>query len=200
MMRERESWEERCYAKYINNMSRIGKKPIAIPEKIEVAIEGRKVTISGPQGKLALELHPNVHVEKKDNFILVTVRNPQNNRQKALWGLFGSLIKNMIQGVVSGYSKKLEINGIGFKAEVKKNILVLHVGYSHPVEYFIPPGIEIAVEKNIITVFGADKQIVGQAAAEIRFIKKPEPYKGKGIKYLDEVIRRKAGKAVVKTE
>ncbi len=181
-------------------MSRIGKKPIIIPEKVELTLEKHKIVASGPKGKIQLDIHPHVHVEKQENTLIVGVEHPEDHKDAALWGLFRNLIFNMVHGVTEGFSKELEINGIGFKAEVKKDILVLQVGYSHPVEYKIPMGIEIKVTKSIINVSGIDKQLVGQTAAEIREIKKPEPYKGKGIKYVDEVIRRKAGKAVTKSE
>lgn len=181
-------------------MSRIGKKPIAIPEKVEIVSEKGKITISGPKGSITIDVHPDVIIEKDASAINVKVQNPEDHKQAALWGLFRSIIFNMVHGVTQGFSKNLEVNGIGFKAEVKKDILVLNVGFSHPVEYKISQGIEVKVVKNIITVSGIDKQMVGQTAAEIRAVKKPEPYKGKGIKYSDEVIRRKAGKAVTKSE
>lgn len=177
-------------------MSRIGKKPIAIPEGVEVKIDGQKVMVKGPKGNLELILHPKVKAEIKDKEVIISVNNSEEKEEKSLWGLSRSLINNMVDGVVNGFSKQLEINGIGYKALVQGKKLVLNVGYSHPVEYEIPDEIEIKVEKNIITVNGIDKQQVGQVAAEIRSIRKPEPYKGKGIKYVDEVIRRKVGKAV----
>ena|SRR3989338_6985533 len=181
-------------------MSRIGKKPIPVPDAVSVKIDNQKVVVSGPKGNLEIQIHPIVGIEMKDKALILSVKDPENNKQKALWGLMRNLVRNMVDGVVKGFSKKLEIIGIGFKAEVKKDILVLNVGYSHQVNYHIPKGIEIKVEKSIITVSGIDKQLVGQTAAEIRDIKKPEPYKGKGIKYVDEIIRRKACKAVVKSE
>ncbi len=177
-------------------MSRIGKKPIIIPENTEVKIDDGQVIVKGPKGQLGQLLPGKVMVEINGSEILVTVNNKKDKGERALWGLFRSLINNMVEGVVNGFSKQLEINGIGFKAIVQDKKLVLNVGYSHPVEYLIPEGIEISVEKNIVTIFGIDKQKVGQVAAEIRAVKKPEPYKGKGIKYIDEVIRRKAGKVV----
>lgn len=181
-------------------MSRIGKKPILVPDNANVVINDKKVQVSGSRGSLELILHPKVSAIFKDKVITLSVEDPKNNRQAALWGLSRNLVRNMIEGVVTGFSKQLEIIGIGFKAEVKKDTLILHVGYSHPVNYSIPKGIQISVEKNIITISGPDKQLVGQTSAEIRAIKKPEPYKGKGIKYIDEVVRRKAGKAAVKSE
>lgn len=181
-------------------MSRIGKMPITIPDAVEVKIEEKNIFVSGPRGKLSMDIHPKVHIEKKENVLTLSIQDPSDHKQNSLWGLFRNIVRNMIDGVTIGFSKQLEIIGIGFKAGVKDRTLILHVGYSHPVEYHIPEGIEIKAEKNIITVSGADKQAVGQTAAEIRFIKKPEPYKGKGIKYIDEIIRRKAGKAAVKSE
>ena len=181
-------------------MSRIGKKPIRLPDQVEVVVSGKKVTVKGPKGSLVLDVHPHVRVHKKDQEVLVQVADPDDNKDRALWGLFRNLLQNNVLGVTAGFSKQLEIVGIGFKAEIKKDVLVLNVGYSHPVNYQIPPGIEIKAEKNMLTVSGMDKQLVGQTAAEIRFIKKPEPYKGKGIKYATEVIRKKAGKTAVKSE
>ena len=181
-------------------MSRIGKKPITVPEKTEVKVEDNKVIVKGPKGQLEQLLPEKVIVEVNGSEVLVKVENESIKEQKALWGLFRSLVNNMIEGVVNGFSKQLEINGIGFKAVVSGKNLLLNVGFSHQVEYPIQEGIDIAVEKNLITVSGVDKQQVGQVAAEIRAIKKPEPYKGKGIKYIDEVIRRKAGKVVKGSE
>jgi len=180
------------------NMSRIGKQPIVVPDGVEIKLEAGKITVKGPKGELTRDLQPLVSVTRQDNQLLLTVKNTLDKKQKSLWGLFRQLIANMILGVIEGFSKKLEINGIGYKAAVSGETLVLQLGYSHPIEYKIPKGIEIRVEKNIINVSGADKQLVGQTAAEIRALRKPEPYKGKGIKYIDEVIRRKVGKAAAK--
>lgn len=177
-------------------MSRIGKKPIAIPKGVEVKIDNSLVMVKGPKGELSQQVHPKVKVAVQENEINVLVTKPEDKEYKSLWGLSRTLINNMVEGVTNGFSKQLEINGIGFKAQVSGDKLVLNVGYSHPVEYRFPRDIQITVEKNIITVSGSDKQKVGQVAAEIRAVKKPEPYKGKGIKYVDEVIRRKAGKVV----
>src|SRR3989338_908326 len=177
-------------------MSRIGKKPIIIPDKVEVKVAGNQVTVKGPKGELSQKLHSLVKIAQADGQLKVAVANPEDKEQASLWGLFRTLVSNLVEGVTEGFQKQLEINGIGFKAQVQGNKLILNVGFSHPVEYSIPEGIQISVDKNVMTVLGADKQQVGQVAAEIRAIKKPEPYKGKGIKYLDEVIRRKAGKVV----
>lgn len=179
-------------------MSRIGKKPIVIPEKVDVKISDFDIEVSGPKGKLLEKLVPGVmtKIEEKDGskMIVVTILHEDDKSEKAKWGLQRSLINNMVNGVVSGYEKKLEINGVGFKAEAKADKLILNVGFSHQVEYKLPQGISALVEKNVITLSGIDKHLIGQTAAEIRAIKKPEPYKGKGIKYIDEVIRRKVGK------
>jgi large subunit ribosomal protein L6 len=181
-------------------MSRIGRQPITIPEEVEVKVVSGKVTVKGPKGELSQDIHRWVKVEQKGNQLIVSVKNPEEEKQKSLWGLFRRLIDNMIRGVTEGFSRQLEISGIGYKATVTGDALILHLGHSHPIEYKIPQGIEIKVEKNVITVSGIDKQMVGQTAAEIRNLRKPEPYKGKGIKYIDEVIRRKVGKAAAKTE
>lgn len=180
-------------------MSRIGKKIISLPANVEATISGNKVTIKGPKGTLEQILHPHVAVAKEDNGLKISVKDPELKSDKALWGLFGSLLKNMVEGVVKGYEKKLEMNGIGFKAEVKGKNLILDVGFSHPINFSLPAGIEVIVEKNTITIKGFDKQLVGSIAAQIREIKKPEPYLGKGIKYSDEIIRRKAGKTATKS-
>jgi len=181
-------------------MSRIGKKPINIPESVDVKIEGSQLTVKGPKGELNLDIHPMVKIEQKDGQLEVTIKNPEDKNEKALWGLFGSLVKNMIDGVTEGFEKKLEIVGIGYKAELKGDNLVLNVGYSHPVEFKIPQGITVAIDKNIITITGIDKQLVGEIAANIRKVRKPEPYKGKGIKYVDEIIIKKVGNAAGKGE
>ncbi|OGY46957.1 MAG: 50S ribosomal protein L6 [Candidatus Buchananbacteria bacterium RIFCSPHIGHO2_02_FULL_45_11b] len=179
-------------------MSRIGKQPINIPAGVEVKIDGGLISVKGPKGELSEKLHPLVNVEKKEGQLLVAVSNPEDKKQRSLWGLFQRLISNLVIGVTKGFSKQLEVNGIGYKAAVSGGNLVLHLGYSHPVEFKIPKDLEIKVEKNIITIAGAGKQLVGQAAAQIRALRKPEPYKGKGIKYAGEVIRRKAGKTAAK--
>lgn len=181
-------------------MSRIGKKPIIIPAGVEVKIDGQNVSVKGPKGALSLVMHPAACAKVADEggikSINIEVKNKEDVKEKALWGLTARLVANMVFGVTNGYEKKLEINGVGFRAAASGNKLKLEVGFSHPVEYQMPQGISVAVEKNIISISGADKQMVGEAAAQVRRIKKPEPYKGKGIKYINEVIRRKAGKAV----
>lgn len=177
-------------------MSRLGKKPIEIPQGVEVKQDGQNFLVKGPKGQLSLKIEKSINVSVKENKISVTVNNKEDRKQKELWGLFASLIRNMVVGVAEGFEKKLEINGVGYKAAISGNKLVLNVGYSHPVEFSVPEGIKIEVDKNEITVSGIDKQQVGEISAQIRKIRKPEPYKGKGIKYSDEQIRRKAGKVV----
>lgn len=182
-------------------MSRIGKQPIEIPEKVEVKIDGSLVSVKGPKGSLEQKIHPLVKVELKENTIVLSVNKPENSEEGALWGLFRSLLANMVEGVTGGFEKKLEINGVGYKARMEgKNKLILNVGYSHPVDFNLPEGIDGQVDANVITISGIDKQLVGETAANIRKVRKPEPYKGKGIKYIDEVIRRKVGKAAAKGE
>jgi len=179
-------------------MSRVGKKIINISENVEVNITDDVIKVIGPKGELELRFPPGVFVKQADKQMTVGIKNPQLKKNRALWGTCRSLIANLIEGVTKGFSKQLEISGIGFKAQVKDKKLLLNLGFSHQIEFPIPSGIEIKIENNIITITGADKQLVGEVAAQIRSLKKPEPYKGKGIKYLNEVIRRKAGK-VVKT-
>ena len=177
-------------------MSRVGKKPISIPEGVEVKLEPPFITVKGLKGELKQEIHPRVKLCQEDRKIIVSVENPEDKRQWALWGLFRSLIFNMVEGVTKGFEKKLEINGIGYKSSLSGNKLILNVGFSHPVEFELPKVIKASVEKNIITISGIDKQLVGSMVSQIRSIRKPEPYKGKGIRYVDEVIRRKVGKAL----
>lgn len=179
-------------------MSRVGKKQIKIPSGVEVKLDHRTVSVKGPKGLLKQELHQDVSMEINGDVIILKVGNENDKKQRSLWGLFASLLENMILGVTEGFSKKLEINGVGFKANAAGKKLVLNVGFSHPVEYNTPEGIEIKTEGNVITVSGIDKQLVGEVSAQIRKIKKPEPYKGKGIKYVGEEIRKKAGKAAGK--
>ena len=179
-------------------MSRIGKQPIVIPSGVDIKIADGLVTVKGPKGQLTQALNRQVNIAQNDNQVTVTVKNTEDKLQRSLWGLYQRLITNMVVGVTQGFSKKLEVNGVGYKAAVQGKNLHLQLGYSHPVEFNIPEGIEITVEKNLITVAGMDKQLVGQTAADIRSLRKPEPYKGKGIKYSEEIIRRKAGKAAAK--
>ncbi|MFA6228436.1 MAG: 50S ribosomal protein L6 [Patescibacteria group bacterium] len=181
-------------------MSRIGKNPISFPAGVEVKVSDGLVTVKGPKGSLQEKLHPLVSAEVKDNSVIVSVENQEVKSQRALWGLFGSLIRNMVKGVTEGYSKQLEISGVGQKFIASGKKVVLNVGFSHPVEYAIPEGIAITTEANIMTISGIDKQLVGETAAQIRRIKKVEPYKGKGIKYVGEQFIKKAGKAAAKAK
>jgi large subunit ribosomal protein L6 len=176
-------------------MSRVGKKPLAIPSGVDVNLDGDVLKVKGPKGELTLKIHPRVSVNIENSELTVQVKDEESVKDKALWGLFRRLIGNLVTGVTEGFEKKLEVNGVGYKVAMQGKDLKLDVGFSHEVIYPVPEGINIAVEKNLITVSGIDKQQVGEVAAGIRRIRKPEPYKGKGIKYVDEVIRRKAGKA-----
>ncbi|SFJ38393.1 50S ribosomal protein L6 [Thermoflavimicrobium dichotomicum] len=175
-------------------MSRIGKKPIAIPSGVEVKIDGNTVTVKGPKGSLTREFHSDIKIKLEENQLVVERPSDQRDH-RALHGTTRSLLANMVEGVTNGFSKTLELVGVGYRANKKGNTVVLSVGYSHPVEVPQPEGIELEVPaQNQIVVKGIDKQLVGQVAANIRAIREPEPYKGKGIKYIDEHIRRKEGK------
>jgi large subunit ribosomal protein L6 len=175
-------------------MSKIGKKPITIPDGVQINISEAVFTAKGPKGEQKVEINPRVKLEQKDNQIIVSVKKPDEKADRSLWGTFRSLINNAILGVTDGFERRLEVVGVGYKAAVSGEKLVLNLGFSHPVEIGIPKGLEVAVEKNSIIVKGVDKQMVGEFAANVRKHRKPEPYKGKGIKYDDEVVRRKAGK------
>ena len=179
-------------------MSRIGKKPILIPEGTEIKIEGNKVVVKGPKGELSRQIRPEIGVEMEEGRLWIKPKI-ETKRTKAFWGLTRSLIFNMVEGVTKGFEKKLIIEGLGFKALVENNNLVLHVGFSHPVTIKAVQGISFSVEKNIIKVSGIDKELVGQISAKIRKVKPPEPYKGKGIRYDNETIIRKVGKKAAAT-
>lgn len=179
-------------------MSRIGKKPILIPENVEVKIDGQKVIVKGPKGELSKEIRPEIKVELKESHLLVSPKI-ETKRTKAFWGLTRALIANMIKGVTEGYEKKLEIEGLGYRASLEGEDLVLFVGFTHPVKIKCPEGIKFLAEKNVITISGINKELVGEFASKIRKIRPAEPYKGKGIRYQGEVIKRKAGKKVVTT-
>ncbi|NCP17091.1 50S ribosomal protein L6 [Candidatus Kuenenbacteria bacterium CG_4_9_14_3_um_filter_39_14] len=180
-------------------MSRIGKKPIDLPSAVAVNLNGQVVHAQGPKGELEYVVHPHVKIEQKENKLELTIENIDNKYDKALWGTNRQMVANIITGVSQGYTKQLEINGVGYKAELKGDTLVLAVGYSHPVNYKLPPSVTASVEKNIITLKSINKQLLGETAASLRKIRKPEPYKGKGIKYIDEIILCKAGKQVKTT-
>jgi large subunit ribosomal protein L6 len=178
-------------------MSRLGKKTIPIPLNVEIKLEEKTLIVKGPKGELKLKIHPLVDIKIENNEIKVSVQNPKERKQKALWGTFARLIKNMIEGVTKGYEKKLQLVGLGYRASVSNDKLILNIGFTHPIEFKIPEGVKITVEKEIITVSGIDKQLVGEIAAQIRALRKPEPYKGTGIRYLGEEVRKKAGKKAV---
>ena len=176
-------------------MSRIGKRPIPVPNGVTVTVNGSDITVKGPKGELSRKLHADMQVKLENG--TVTVNRPSDEDQhRALHGLTRSLIANMVEGVTQGFKKQLEITGVGYKAEVKPFGLQLALGYSHPIEFRPPAGIKLtAPQPTSVVIEGADKEKVGQVAAEIRSLRKPEPYKGKGVKYQGEQIRRKAGKA-----
>lgn len=176
-------------------MSRIGKQSISIPPDVQARCEEGQIVVKGPKGELKHLLHAAVQCTISNSEITLSVKNPEEKNQRALWGLFRALVANMVTGVTTGFSKQLEVNGIGFKVALSGNTLTFSLGFSHPVVFQVPSDIIASVEKNTITLFGTDKQLVGETAARIRALKKPEPYKGKGIKYTTETIRRKAGKA-----
>ena len=177
-------------------MSRIGKLPIAIPDKVDVKIEGARVEVKGPLGRLEWTFKGVAVVQEDAKLIVSAASDGRDSR--AMWGLGRSLLNNMVTGVSTGFQKVLEINGVGYRAESKGKVVNFQLGYSHPIAFPVPDGIEISVEKQTtLTIKGIDKQLVGETAAKIRALRPPEPYKGKGVKYADEHIRRKAGKANV---
>lgn len=175
-------------------MSRIGKKPVIIPEGVTATVSDRIVTVKGPLGELKQGFKGKISVRVDGNKVIVENTDPVKF-QKALHGLYRSLIQNMVWGVTKGWSKGLEMSGVGYRAQTSGNKLILSVGFSHPVEYVLPAGITVEIKENVINIKGTDKHLVGETAAQIRKIRPPEPYKGKGIHYIGEVIRRKAGKA-----
>lgn len=179
-------------------LSRIGKLPIQIPPGVTVEINGQEVFVKGSKGQLKQVIPEDIKIETSDNQVVFTV-SKQTKNSSAYWGLSRSLVNNMIKGVTEGFEKKLEIEGVGYKAVLKGADLVLSLGFSHPVIIEAPQGIVFKIEKNVIIISGIDKKLVGQISADIRAEKKPEPYKGKGIHYLGEVIRRKAGKKATAT-
>lgn len=175
-------------------MSRIGKQPVVVPEKVEVKIDGTKVSVKGPNGQLEYEFNNLVKFELKDKEVIVTPVDG-SKPARSMWGTARTLVNNMIVGCTTGFKRTLEFNGVGYKAAVSGDTLNLNLGYSHPIEYKLPNGVSAKVVKNEIELTGADKELVGFAAAKVRSFRSPEPYKGKGIKYSDETIIRKAGKA-----
>jgi large subunit ribosomal protein L6 len=180
-------------------MSRIGKKLIEIPQGVKVEVSEKEIKVSGPKGELKQFMHHEIKVEVKDNKVFVSPRSELSKKGRGLWGLYRALIANMVEGTSKGFEKKLEIEGVGFKANVEGDNLILNLGFTNPIKIAKIPGVDFSVEKNVITVSGADKERVGHIAALIRIQKKAEPYKGKGIKYQGEKVRRKEGKKVVAT-
>lgn len=176
-------------------MSRIGKLPIHLDKSVKASIAGATVKVEGPKGKLEMQLHPGFTAEIKDAEIVVK-RPGESNEERALHGLMRKLVANMVEGVGKGFTRVLEINGVGYRAEAKGTQVNLTLGYSHPIVYQLPPGVTAKVERQVlVTLESADRQLLGTVAAQIRELRPPEPYKGKGIKYATETIRRKAGKA-----
>ena len=179
-------------------MSRVGKKVIIIPEKTNVDYKGRELVVKGEKGTLTRTIHPAVDLAFEGNQIFVTI-DQEDRKTRSLQGLTRSLVSNMVDGVSKGFERTLEINGIGYRAEMKGKSIVLNLGYSHPIDFPLPDGVDATVDKNnVIKLFGIDKEQVGQTAASIRKLRKPEPYKGKGVKYAEEYIQRKAGKTGTK--
>lgn len=177
-------------------MSRLGQKGIDIPEKTEVSFDNGVLKVKGPKGELTRSFKDTIEIKLQDGHISLNPKK-EDGFSGAMWGTYASHISNMVKGVNEGFEKNLVIEGVGFRAEVKGKNIVLNLGFSHQIEKEIPEGLEVAVEKEKISVKGIDKELVGQFTAEIRALKKPEPYKGKGIRYSDEVVRRKQGKKAV---
>jgi large subunit ribosomal protein L6 len=176
-------------------MSRIGKKPIPVPDKVKVEIKPDEVVVTGPKGSVTNPIPPGIRFEQKDKQVLA-IRKDDSGAQRAFHGLARALVANAVRGVTEGFSRELEIVGVGYRAEQRKNSVVFTLGYSHPIEYPIPPGINITVDKQTrLMITGVDRQQVGQIAANIRSLKKPDPYKNKGIRYAGEQLKKKAGKA-----
>jgi large subunit ribosomal protein L6 len=176
-------------------MSRIGKKPITVPDKVKVDVQGNTIVVTGPKGSVSNPIPPGITFEHKDKQ-LIAVRRDDSGPQRAFHGLARALVANAVRGVTDGFSKEMDIVGVGYRAEAKKNSVVFTLGFSHPIEYPLPPGIQVTVDKQThLVVSGVDRQLVGQIAANIRSLKKPDPYKQKGIRYANERLKKKAGKA-----
>ena len=176
-------------------MSRIGKKPIPVPDKVKIEVKADSVVVTGPKGTVSNPIPPGIKFEQKDKQ-LTAIRQDDSGPQRAFHGLARALVANAVRGVTEGFTKELEIVGVGYRAEQKKSSVLFTLGYSHPIEYPIPPGISITVDKQTrLVVAGVDRQQVGQVAANIRSLKKPDPYKNKGIRYVGERLKKKAGKA-----
>ncbi len=174
-------------------MSRVGKKPVPVPDKTKISFADRILTVEGAKGKLSRAIHPDVDLNIEDDQILLSIRR-NDKKTKAQWGTARALVANMVTGVSQGFERVLEINGIGYRAEVKGNAVDLHLGFSHPIQFALPEGVSAQVERNTLKLSGIDKEKVGFAAASIRKFRPPEPYKGKGVKFAEETIIRKAGK------
>lgn len=185
---------ESSFVLFGNHMSKIGKQPIPVPSDVNVTINGRDLAFKGPKGELSYVLPDVLHIERVDANLQLSISDAEDPQASALFGMARSIIKNLVDGVANGFVKKLQIVGVGYKAQAQGKKLILHIGHSHPSECIAPEGIAFAVENDIITVSGSDKALVGQVAADIRALRKPEPYKGKGIRYVDEYVRRKSGK------
>ncbi len=175
-------------------MSRIAKKPLSIPDAVTVSLKPESLHAKGPMGEASLTIPSFVHIVQEGNGLLVSVANPKGKEQRTMWGTTASLVKNMLQGVKEGYQKQLEIMGTGFKAALSGSTLTLNIGFSHPIIYTVPKGISASVEKTVITLKGIDKQLVGEVAAQLYRMKKPDPYKGVGIRFVGQVIKLKPGK------
>jgi large subunit ribosomal protein L6 len=180
-------------------MSRVGKKPIEIPDAVGVNVSGQNISVKGPKGALDFSFHWDVEVKIEGKEIFVTVKKI-NKQTKALWGLTRMLVSNMIEGATKGFEKQLELQGVGFRMAVQGKKLNMALGFSHPVDVEVPEDLEAKIEKNILTISGIDKQKVGQFAATVRALKKVEPYKGKGFRYVGEIVRKKAGKKAAGAE
>lgn len=174
-------------------MSRVGKKPIGIPEKVKITYSDNLLSVQGEKGVLTRTIHPDVQLNIDSTSLTVSI-NQMDKKTKALWGMTRAVIANMVTGVSKGFERDLEINGIGYRAEVKGNSIEFNLGYSHPIDFSLPEGITAKIDKNIIKLIGIDKELLGYTASTIRAIRPPEPYKGKGVKYAEEKIQRKAGK------
>ncbi|GBE16283.1 50S ribosomal protein L6 [bacterium BMS3Abin15] len=180
-------------------MSRIGKKPIKIPQEVKAEIQGSKIIVSGPKGALDFVCNPEVAIKSVENNILVE-KAKSSKKTSAIWGTTAKLIENMMEGVSKGFEKQLELNGVGFRMALQGKKINMALGFSHPVEVEIPGDMEVKIDNNIMTISGIDKQKVGQLAADIRALKPVEPYKGKGFRYVGEIVRKKEGKKAVATE
>ena len=178
-------------------MSRIGKMPIPIPQGVQVDLKDDLILVKGPKGQLQRKIHPKVKIDKADGQIIVSVIE-QSRESNAFQGLFRSLVANMVHGVSQGFEKSLEIVGVGYRAELSGRTATFYLGYSHPINFDLPEGVEAQIDRTRVTLTSIDKELLGQTAATIRGFRKPEPYKGKGVKYVDEVIKRKAGKTGAK--